>query len=179
MKTTSYGTLINKAGNGKYTNQDAPENLIRYITRTNGEPKNDLIAWGGLGILEYQSINSIIDQFSLVQQLHTRNGGFGRLIDHEIFSFTPECESLLDENNVDIDRLAREMAYTFYETDHCQVLYGVHSPSKEDAHLHVHFAINTVSFETGNKRRENISQTRERNTQLQNIIAARLPNDDM
>ena len=128
MKTTSYGTLINKAGNGKYTNQDAPENLIRYITRTNGEPKNDLIAWGGLGILEYQSINSIIDQFSLVQQLHTRNGDFGRLIDHEIFSFTPECESLLDENNVDIDRLAREMAYTFYETDHCQVLYRQQTP---------------------------------------------------
>ena len=179
MKTTSYGTLINKAGNGKYTNQDAPENLIRYITRTNGEPKNDLIAWGGLGILEYKSINSIIGQFGLVQKLHTRNGNFGRFIDHEIFSFTPEGKSLLDENNVDIDRLAREMAYTFYEIDHCQVLYGVHSPSEEDAHLHIHFAINTVSFESGNKRRENISQTSERNARFQNIIATKLPNRDM
>ena len=179
MKTTSFGTLINKAGNGKYTNQDAPENLIRYITRTKGEPKHDFIAGGGLGILEDNSIDSIIGQFSLAQQLHTRKGDFGRFIDHEIFSFSPKGESLLDENNVDIDRLAREMAYTFYETDHCQVLYGVHSPSEKDAHLHIHFAINTVSFETGNKRRENIRQTRERNTQFQNMIAARLPNDDM
>lgn len=179
MKTTSYGTLINKAGNGKYTNQDAPENLIRYITRTNGEPKNDLIVWGGLGILEYKSINSIIDQFSLVQKLHTRNGNFGRFIDHEIFSFTPEGKSLLDENNVDIDQLAREMAYTFYETDHCQVLYGVHYPSEEEAHLHIHFAINTVSFETGNKRRENISQTNDRNSLFQKMIAVKLPNGDM
>lgn len=80
---------------------------------------------------------------------------------------------------MDIERLAREMAYTFYETNHCQVLYGVHSPSEEDAHLHIHFAINTVSFETGNKRRENISQTNDRNSLFQKMIAARLPNEDM
>lgn len=179
MNTKSYGILINNAGNGRYATPASVDNLLRYITRTNRNPKDDLITWGGLGILENEGIDSIIKQFHIVQKLHTRKGLFGRYIDHEVFSFTPECECQLAAKNIDIDQLAREMAYCFYNEDHCQVLYGVHSPSKEKAHMHIHFAINTVICDTGNKRRESTSQTSERNKQFQNIIAAKLSNGDM
>ncbi len=173
MNTKTYGTLINKAGKGCYATPDSVRNVIRYITRTN-KPTNDLISWGGLGILECKGIDSVIEQFHVVQKLHTRKGSFGRYIDHEIFSFTPECENLLAANNVDIDQLAREMAYSFYDRDHCQILYGIHAPLKENAHMHIHFAINTVSYDTGNKRHDDKKQTREENADLQKIIAAKL-----
>lgn len=174
MNTHSYGILINVAGKGCYTTPDSIKGVLQYITRTNKNPKDGLIAWGGLGILESKGIDSVIEQFHIVQKLHTRKGPFGRYIDHEIFSFTPECENLLAANKVDLDQLAREMAYSFYDRDHCQVLYGVHLSSKENAHMHIHFAINTVSYDTGNKRHDNKKQTREENADLQEIIAAKL-----
>lgn len=174
MKTQSYGKLINKAGKGSYTKPESLDNVIRYITRTNRSPKDDLIAWGGLGILESENIDSIVAQFRLVQKLHTRRGRFGRYVDHEVFSLTPEGENLLAENNIDIDCLAREMARDFYDNDHCQILYGVHSPEEEGKHTHIHFAINTVGYTNGQKRRENKGQTNARNRRFQEIVASSL-----
>lgn len=171
MNPTSFGKLINKAGNGNYKISDSPEKLIRYITRTNGRPANDLISWGGIGILEYSGIDSIIEQIHLAQRLHTRKGSFGRYMDHEIFSFSSESETLITINKIELDSLARKMAYDFYKTDHCQLLYAIHSPSEEGKHLHVHFAINTINYATGNKRRENMRQTKEREERFQRIIA--------
>lgn len=170
MGNATLGKLINNAGAGKYTNPDAPKKVIEYITRTNGKPDNDLIAWGGLGVLECSGINSIINQFYAVQQLHTRRGAFGRYIDHEIFSFSPNGEYLLSRNNLDIDKIARNMADDIYRHDHCQVIYGVHYPNKYNAHLHIHFAINTVNFYTGNKRRENKRKTADREERFEKII---------
>lgn len=45
------GQLFNKAGKGNYMNTDAPEKLIKYVTRTNGRPEDDLIAWAALELL--------------------------------------------------------------------------------------------------------------------------------
>lgn len=171
METTFSGKLFNKAGKGKYSTPDTPENIIRYITRTNKNSADDLIAWGGLGILEYKGMDSVIHQFRQVQKLHTRKGNFGRYMDHEIFSFSPEGEYLITANKIDIDSLARKMAYDFYDIDHCQVVYGVHAPFEAGKHLHIHFAINTVCYDTGNKRRENRRQTKEREGRFQKIIA--------
>lgn len=171
METESFGKLLNNAGKNNYTDPDSLKNVIKYITGTNGKSKKDVVAWGGLGILEYKDIDSIIRLFAHVQQLHTRRGNFGRYIDHEYFSFSHEGASLVIANNLDIDRLARKMAYDFYNTDRCQVVYGVHSPTEEGKHLHIHFAINTVSYVTGNKRRENKTQTNEREERFQKIIA--------
>ncbi|MBD5507487.1 MAG: hypothetical protein HDR05_05440 [Lachnospiraceae bacterium] len=171
MTPTSFGKLINKAGNGNYKISDAPEKLIRYITRTNGRPANDLISWGGISILEYSGIDSIIEQIYLAQRLHTRKGSFGRYMDHEIFSFSSEGEALITANKLELDRLARKMAYDFFDTDHGQIVYAIHSPFKEGKHLHIHFALNTVKYDTGNKRRENRRQTAEREARFQRIIA--------
>lgn len=171
MDINSFGKLINNDGHRHYTNPDDTNNLIRYVTRTNKNPADDLIAWGGLGISEYNSMECVIDQFYLIQRLHTRRGNFGKYMSHEIFSFSDEGEDFISENNLDIDAIARKMAYDIFEQDHCQVIYGVHAPNNNEKHLHVHFAINAVNFHTGNKRRENKTQTHERDKRFNNIIS--------
>lgn len=170
MNNNSFGKLINKDGNNKYTNSDAPEKLIRYVTRTDGKSDDDLLAWGGLGVLEYGGIELPINQFYHAQEAHTRKGDFGKYMNHEIFSFSHEGEQVILQNNLDIDEIARRMARDIFEQDHCQVIYGVHAPNNAEKHLHIHFAINAVNYRTGNKRRENKSQTRERDMRFNQII---------
>ncbi len=171
MNTKTFGIYLNKDGRGQFYNSDSPEKLIRYITRTNGMSKRDLISWGGAGILEDCGINSIVDQFIYVQQSHTRNGDFGKYMNHEIFSFSPEGEDTLSKNNIDIDQIARQMARDIFERDDCQVVYGVHHPDKNNPHKHIHFAINSVNYRTGGKRHENMQQTAERNERFNKIIS--------
>ena len=170
MNDKTQGELLNKSGKGRYTNYDAPEKLIRYVTRTNGKNNADLIAWGGLGVTEFLGIEKIIDQFYSVQIIHNRKGNFGRYVDHDVYSFSIEEENFINANKLDVDKIARKMAYDFYERDKCQVVYGIHRSSKTDKHMHIHFAINTVNYITGKKRRENTRQTRERETLFQQII---------
>lgn len=170
MKGSEYGLLLNKAGKNWYFNADAHEKLIRYVTRTNGAPRDDLVAWGGVGVAEFMGVEGIIGQFSEIQKLHTRRGGFGRHADHEVYSFSQRAESRIRENGMDVDRIARKMAYDFWERDHCQVVYGVHKPDGNDSRLHIHFAINPVDYTTGNKRRENTRQTRERQERFGEIV---------
>lgn len=173
MGTSYFGILVNNAGKGKYKTPESAGNVIRYITRTNGDPRSDLIAWGGLGILKYTGVDSVVRQFELAQQLHERNSKQDRFIDHECFSFTEKGAELLAKGNVDLDDLARELAYDFYAADQCQVVYGVHAPDSSDKQLHFHFAVNTFDL-AGHKRRENISQTKDRETRFNNIIAAKV-----
>lgn len=170
MKELSYGILVNCAGHNRYANPEAPERVVKYITRKNGMPAKDLLAWGGIGVAEYLGVDMIVNQICDVQKLHKRKGNFGRYIDHEVYSLSSEEEMSVCENCLDIDRIARKMAYDFYESDNCQVVYGVHRPDKEEKHLHIHFAINTVNYKTGKKRRENKRQTKEREKRFQKII---------
>lgn len=173
MSTLFFGKLLTNVGKDNYKEPESVENVIRYITRTNKNPKDDLICWGGFGILEYAGVKSAISQFELAQQLNERNNSRSRFIDHEYFSFTKEGENLLAEGNVDLNELAREMAYDIYSKDQCQVIYAVHGPDAHDDHLNIHFAVNTYDL-TGHKRRENKSQTRERETRFNNMIAAKV-----
>lgn len=161
-KSSQLDMLFYKSGNKKYHNADAPEKLIKYVNRTNKKSDKDLISWGAFGVSESLGTNTIIKEFYEIQKLHTRKGDFGRYMDHEVFSFGDRTQASIRKLNIDLDKLARDMARDFYETDHCQVVYGVHKPDKNDDHFHIHFAINTVNFINGNKRRENMQQTKER-----------------
>ena len=142
---------------------DAPEKLIRYITRTNGQDRNDLISWGGEGVLDCYGVETVIKQFCFAQKAHTRHDDFGKYMNHTLFSFSDEGAEYILEKNVDFDCIARQMARDIFEHDHCQVVYGVHLPDKNDSHIHIHFAINAVNYRTGGKRHENMTATRERN----------------
>jgi len=170
MNSEYYGKLFNNDGHGKYFNPDAPEKLIRYVTRTNGSGKNDLVSWGGAGVLEYYGIEDVIGQFYLAQEKHTRNDGFGKYMNHEIFSFSEEGEYAAEKNRLDIDQIARQMAMDIFDYDHCRVVYGVHAPGKGSP-LHIHFAVNAVSYLTGNKRHENMGKTLKRSIRFNGIIS--------
>lgn len=170
MKTTPMGFLKNNARHGRYHKQSDVKNVIKYGDRNSKKTKDDLIASGGVGVMEFLGSKNTASQFAAIQQLRTRKGDPGRYLDHEFFSFSQDGERLIRENNLDIDEIAREMAYDFYETDHCQVTYDVHCPPGEKGHLHIHFAVNTVNFVTGHKRRENMWQTRERELRFNKIV---------
>ena len=176
MNNPQKSQLINKAGKGNYLNADAPEKLLKYVTRTNGKSDADLIAWGGLGVSESLGIDNIIEQFHQVQATCTRKGNFGRYMDHEIYSFSTEAETAINNLDIEVDKIARKMALDFYDTDRCQVVYGIHKPSGKDTHLHIHFALNTVNFDNGNKRRENRRQTKEREERFQEITNLTIKN---
>ena len=83
-------------------------------------------------------------------------------MDHEWYSFSETSQAALLNYDVDLDALARKMAQDFYELDNCQVVYGVHKPDVAEKNIHIHFGINAVNFINGNKRRENMRQTKER-----------------
>lgn len=174
VKRENTGHLINNAGHRRYTTPDSIDNLLRYITRTNGSNKNDLVSWGALGSLEFLGVDAVIDDFHSTQKLHKRKGNFGRYIDHEYFSLSNKATKIIYDLDLDIDKMARRMAYDFFNEDNCQVLYGVHAPSDADKHLHFHFAINTVNFENGNKRRENRTDTYNRSSRFQRIVLAEI-----
>lgn len=168
-KADSHEILINKAGCSRYDKPDSIENLIRYISRENGKPKNDLVCCGTLGATDFTDIDTTISQFQCVQMLHTRKGNFGRYIDHEIYSFSADEEKAIIQHNISVEKLAEKMALDFY-SDGFQVYYGVHKKDHGTNGLHIHFAVNTVNFHTGNKRREYISDTNKREQRLRRLV---------
>ena len=167
------GLLINKAGEGKYLNKDAINNVIKYIARENGKPKDDLICCSALGATDFTDTDTTIRQFECVQLLHKRKGNFGRYIDHEVYSFSEEEEYMILQNNLPVKEIAQKMAQDFY-SDGFQVYYGVHKKDDHEKHLHVHFAVNTVNFRTGKKRHENIGDTNRRRKRLNEIVSAEM-----
>ena len=96
MDEKNFGIYLNKDKRGAYCNPNAPEKLIKYVTRAGRERKQELVSWGGVGVLEY-SVESVIDQFYFAQKAHTRRGNFGRYMSHTLFAFSPEGEYAVDK----------------------------------------------------------------------------------
>ena len=162
--------FINRAGRNKYLHPDSVDNLIKYISRENGDSRKDLICQGTIGAIAFNGTDTIIQQFKCVQALHTRKGNFGRYIDHEIYSFSNAEIEAFKEKNIPPDIIAKNMAMDIFQ-EGFQVHYGFHKPDNTNKHPHVHFAVNTVNYNTGNKRHENITSTNERKKRLENIVA--------
>lgn len=167
------GNLFNNAGEGHYTQEKDMENVIRYILRQREHESraDELILWGGYGVPEWKGAQGIIDAFKQAQKSHTRKGTFGRYIDHEYYTFTDEEAAAIDEANVDLGKLTRKMANEFYQ-DGTQVVYAVHKKEsrKGGENMHIHFAVNTVVHKNGKKRRENMTDTKERSKRLNKIV---------
>ena len=94
-----------------------------------------------------------------------------RYIDHEIYAFTEEEVRGIEESGADFDQIAREMANDFLQ-EGTQVVYGVNKKEEKEKGLnvHVHFAINTVDYRTGKKRRETMTNTKERSERMNWIV---------
>lgn len=161
--------LISKSGHENYQNPDCVEKLLRYITRENGQSKEDLVCSGALGATDFTDITSTIQQFEFIQDYYKHHESFGRYMDHEIFTFTPEDEHILNNLPDFTATLARKLASDFY-ADGYQVYYGIHKKNCNEPKMHIHFAINTVNFRTYKKRHSYHSATKEREKRLNQIM---------
>lgn len=166
------GRLINKAGCGKYSNQSAVYNVVRYITRSRENEQNagDLLFWGGLGISECEGVEYIVDEFQTVQDAYQRKN-IGRRVQHHVYSFSEGEKADIQGRNLDMDAIARKMARDFFREGY-QVVYAVHQGNSSEKHMHAHFAVNTVNFRTGKKFHESKAETKAREQRFQKIVRA-------
>lgn len=148
---------------GSYTNKDAVENCIRYITRTraNEQRENELIAWGGVGVGCYASPELAIQQFCCVQKIYGIDKRGGRRVHHEVYNFMDEEFEKLGRNYEYVYQIAMKCAEYYYYMGH-QVVFAIHhvrNAERENKGLHIHFVINSVNFFTGRKWHTGIQET--------------------
>ena len=142
------------------------EKLLRYVTRTNGSDKEDLVGVGCRGVQLSRGIETAARQFKQVQGAYDK--GFKknrRHCFHEVFAFSPEMSGLLTDALV--MEMAREMSLVYWENGF-QVVYGAHQTG--DGKYHTHFALNTVNVQTGKKWHTDFDDTEERTRLFRGIV---------
>ena len=140
---------------GSYTNKNAVENVIRYVTRTrlNEDRYKELIDWGSFNTYIYddnwnKNPEMVIKQFIDVQNFYEIKKRRGLRIHHETFN-------LLDEEYeaiTDVDPLLTSLMISccrYYDDLGFQVLYAVHNSKNKG--VHIHFVVNGISYRTGCK----------------------------
>ena len=154
--SANHGILICKMEEGKYRTKTAIPNLIRYVLRSEGSSKagkSDVLCSGAYGAIDFLGERLIIKQFNQVSSLNTRNAEIKRYIDHQIFEFSEITEQILQQNPQMQKEICSDMT-SILSDDQYQIVYALHTPDEDSKHLHVHFAVNTVSFTTALKRQE-------------------------
>ncbi len=119
---------------GEYKNPDACENVIRYVFRQKSSSPI-----GGNAVYPIETEN-VIDQFQLIKE------GYHKMNGRQVFHF---CLSYPD-NSDDRKILAYEDAKQVSQMigREFQNVYGIH---EDTDHVHVHFAVNSVSYRNGKK----------------------------
>lgn len=142
------GNLINIRG--RYSNRNAVDNVIQYITRTrNNEGRlGDLQGCGGAGVGSYAPPQVMISRFKVVQNCYGIEYRGGRRILHEVFSITDREFEDMGCDIALVNRLASELCLEYFNMGF-QVVYAVHWDMEKK--LHIHFAVNAVSYRTGKK----------------------------
>jgi len=170
------GNLINISG--KYSNMDAVDKVIRYITRTRDNETRlcDLRDYGGAGVGYHATPQMMIDRFKAVQNCYGIGYRGGRRILHEVFSIGDREFTDMGRDMARVGRLAVELCQDYFNMGF-QVVYAVHWDSGKK--LHIHFAVNAVSFVTGKKintfRRENWYRENRFNSILRNYCCDSVP----
>ena len=140
--------------NGKYANENAIPNVIRYITRTrpNETRAGELIDFGACGASNTFP-EMMIRQFEYIQRVYPSQCREPRRIWHEILSLdNQEHEIMMNAVFLLIDLAKACCQYYYYEMGF-QAAYAVHH-ADATKRLHIHFAINTTSCINGKKRHE-------------------------
>ena len=108
------GNLINISG--KYSNRDAVDNVIQYITRTrdNEMRLNELRGLGGAGVGIDVGPQMMIDRFKHVQNCHGIGYRGGRRILHEVFSITDREFADMGCDMAAVNRLASELCLEYF-----------------------------------------------------------------
>ena len=136
--------------NKNYSNEDAVENLLHYITRTrkNEWRKGDLINYGAVGADYFHSVDDMIQQFRYIQHIHGINTRRGRRMYHEVFNLKDcELERLAYAHYI-LWQVGMECCQVYYQMGH-QAAFAVHWELEK--RCHIHFAVNSISFMTGLK----------------------------
>lgn len=130
---------ITKFNTGKYDNRKAVKNVINYICNPQKTLHSVIGALGAYPICP----PSIIRQFKAIQIFHRNTKG--RKIYHLEIAFSPEEMEQLDIT--DYENMGYSIIEYFWYDGH-QAVFGLHENSGK---LHIHVAVNSVNFRTGNK----------------------------
>lgn len=125
-------SILVKIASGEYENNDAVENVIRYVLRLDN---SNLV--GGCGVF-LATTEEIIQQFYSVKK-------FYRVMDKKQvmhFVFSPNPQYLIPE--IVLKKLGYMLA-GYFQNDR-QVVFAVHNDTD---HLHIHMAVNTVAYTNG------------------------------
>lgn len=165
---------------GKYTNIDAVENVVRYITRTRRteDRADELVAWGGLGIGCYQTPELVVEQFCRLQNLHNMATRKGSRVFHEVLGITEEEFGRLEYDYGSVYQIAMKCAQYYYAMGH-QVIFAIHhakgNSQAGNKGLHIHFVVNTINFVTGNKWHTNMRENFQRQERFNEILFNFMP----
>lgn len=136
--------------NFHYTNKNAVNNLIRYITRTraNEDRTGDLVCYGAAGAGYYCSPEDIIRQFLYVQHVYGIERKKGRRMYHEVFNLL-DCEiSPFYGDCMPLWIVGMKCCQVYYQMGF-QAVFALHyEPGKR---FHYHFAVNSINFLNGRK----------------------------
>lgn len=143
---------------GKYKNNGAIANAIRYITRTrpNEDRKADLLSFGVVGTSYITE--EAIEQFKIVQNKFREPGNIGKRIFHETLQLSEMDLVLLNNDPRHIIAYANRCAYYYYHLGF-QVVFAVHWDQEKK--YHIHFVGNAVSFLNGRKWQDSYTGVRE------------------
>lgn len=152
-----------------YSNVDAVENVLRYVTRTreNEERAHELINYGAVGADYFHSVDGMIQQFCYIQNIHGINSRHGRRMYHEVLNLT-DCEwERLGHDAEMIWWVGMECCQIYYQKGH-QAVFAVHwEPEKR---CHIHFAVNTINFLNGLKWHTSLAEIEERGMIFNEIL---------
>lgn len=129
---------------GKYQNKDAVEKTIRYATGNNKAPEDKVLSVRGLGV-DYENYQNTIEQFKITKSVYHKEDK--RQVLHMVVSFDDKREKCLQET--DIEELGYQIGRLLSRESY-QVIWGIHGNTD---HVHIHYIINSVSYETGKKYR--------------------------
>lgn len=151
-----------------YTNKRAMENVILDITRQRPDESEDskrqLIYIGSMGTRDSFNAYDLINDFKLVQDFYDIEGRGGRRVYHEVLWFEPEERIKMDgQKLVDIGYACCKE----YFDSGFQSVFAIHF---KDDRIHIHFAVNTVSFVDGKKFRSYMNDLKLREIKFSLII---------
>lgn len=147
--------------NRNYSNKDAVEKVLRYITRTReGEDREgNLITYGAVGVDYHHSVDNMIQQFRYVQHVFGINRRGGRRMYHEVLNLK-DCElERLGRNQEMLWWVGMECCQVYFQMGY-QAVFAAHwEPEKR---CHIHFAVNSINFQNGLKWHTTLPEIKQR-----------------
>ena len=149
----------------KYQNKDAVEKTIRYITGNNNAPEDKVLSVGGLGV-DYGNYQNTIEQFKITKSVYHKEDK--RQVLHMVVSFNDRREKSLQVS--DIEELGYQIGRLLSRESY-QIIWGIHGNT---GHAHIHYIINSVSYETGEKYRMERREADTFQKRIQALVAPKI-----